>query len=74
VGLPRLPGVRRAERHLADVSADVLPGKIVAEVMGHAKVDTTLNVYMQVLGGSERAAVGGIGAGLFSLMSPLTGA
>jgi integrase len=26
-----------------------VPGQIVAQVMGHAKVDTTLNLYTQVL-------------------------
>jgi integrase len=28
------------------------PGKVVAQLMGHANVDTTLNVYTQVLDGS----------------------
>jgi site-specific recombinase XerD len=26
-----------------------VPGKVVATLMGHARVDTTLNVYTQVL-------------------------
>ena len=34
-----------------------VPGKVVAQLMGHANVDTTLNVYTQVLDGSLRAAV-----------------
>ena len=29
-----------------------VPGKVVAQLMGHANVDTTLNVYTQVLDGS----------------------
>ena len=33
-----------------------VPGKVVAQLMGHAKVDTTLNVYTQVLDASLRAA------------------
>jgi integrase len=33
-----------------------VPGKVVAQLMGHANVDTTLNVYTQVLDGSVRAA------------------
>ena len=36
-----------------------VPGKVVAELMGHAKVDTTLNVYTQVIDGSKRAAARG---------------
>ena len=28
-----------------------VPGKVVAQLMGHAKVDTTLNVYTQVIDG-----------------------
>jgi len=31
-----------------------VPGKVVAQLMGHANVDTTLNVYTQVLDGSLR--------------------
>ena len=31
-----------------------VPGKIVAQLLGHANVDTTLNVYTQVLDGSVR--------------------
>ena len=34
-----------------------VPGKVVAQLMGHANVDTTLNVYTQVLDGSVRDAV-----------------
>jgi hypothetical protein len=36
--------------------------------MGHAKVDTTLNVYTQVLDGSLRAAVDTVGAELFRIV------
>jgi hypothetical protein len=34
-----------------------VPAKIIAKVIGHAKVDTTLNVYTQVLDESVRTAV-----------------
>ena len=51
-----------------------VPGKIVAQVMGHAKVDTTLNVYTQVLDDSVRAAVGMIGAELFRIVQSPDGA
>ena len=36
-----------------------VPGKVVAQLMGLANVDTTLNVYTQVLDGSLRDAVNG---------------
>jgi integrase len=45
-----------------------VPGKIVAQLMGHANVDTTLNVYTQVLDGSVRAAVEKIGDELFTIV------
>ena len=32
-----------------------MPGKVIAQLMGHAKIDTTLNVYAQVLDGSVRS-------------------
>jgi hypothetical protein len=31
-----------------------MPGKVIAQLMGHAKVDTTLNVYTQVIDGAVR--------------------
>jgi hypothetical protein len=36
-------------------------GKVVAQLMGQANVDTTLNVYTQVLDGSVRDAVEKVG-------------
>ena len=39
-----------------------IPGKVVAELMGHAKVDTTLNVYTQVVDGSLRGAADTVGS------------
>ena len=36
--------------------------------MGHAKVDTTLNVYAQVVDGSLRKAADTFGAELFTLV------
>jgi len=43
-----------------------VPGKMVARLMGHANVNTTLNVYTQVLDGSLRAAVDKVGGELFT--------
>jgi integrase len=45
-----------------------VPGKVVAQLMGHAKVDTTLNVYTQVLEGALRTAVDKVGSELFTIV------
>jgi integrase len=45
-----------------------VPGKVVAQLMGHANVDTTLNVYTQVLDGSVRAAAEKVGSELFTIV------
>jgi integrase len=45
-----------------------VPGKVVARLMGHANVDTTLNVYTQVLDGSMRDAVEKVGGELFTIV------
>ncbi len=45
-----------------------VPGKIVGELMGHAKVDTTLNIYTQVLDASVRTAVAKVGDELFTIV------
>ncbi|HEY7498349.1 MAG TPA: tyrosine-type recombinase/integrase, partial [Vicinamibacterales bacterium] len=43
-----------------------VPGKVIAQLMGHSNVDVTLNVYTQVLDGSVRAAVEKVSEGLFT--------
>jgi integrase len=48
-----------------------VPGKVVAQLMGHAKVDTTLNVYTQVLDASVRSAADRVGAELFTIVHSL---
>ena len=45
-----------------------VPGKVVAQLMGHAKVDTTLNVYTQVMDGGLRDAADAVGAELFTIV------
>ena len=45
-----------------------VPGKVVAQLMGHVKVDTTLNVYTQVIDGALRAAVDKVGSELFTIV------
>jgi hypothetical protein len=52
-----------------------VPGKVVAQLMGHAQVDTTLNVYTQVIDGALRTAVDKIGSELFTIVhNPENGA
>jgi integrase len=45
-----------------------VPGKVIAQLMGHAKVDTTMNVYTQVLDGAARSAADRVGSELFSIV------
>ena len=45
-----------------------VPGKVIAQLMGHAKVDTTLNVYAQVIDGSLRRAADTVGSELFAIV------
>lgn len=47
---------------------DSVPGKVVAQLMGHTKVDTTLNVYTQVIDGALRAAADRVGSELFTIV------
>jgi len=47
---------------------------VVAQLMGHANVDTTLNVYTQVLDGSLRDAVDKVGGELFTIVHKPDGA
>lgn len=44
-----------------------VPSRVMAQLMGHANVDTTLNVYTQVLDGALRTAVVKIGSELFTI-------
>ena len=48
-----------------------VPGKVTAQLMAHASVDTTLNVYTQVLDGSVREAVEKVGGELFTIVHKL---
>jgi integrase len=45
-----------------------VPAKVVAGLMGHAKVDTTLNVYTQVIEDSVRTAAQRVGGELFTIV------
>jgi integrase len=51
-----------------------VPGKVIAQLMGHAKVDTTLNVYTQVMDGALRKAAELVGSELFTIVHKSEGA
>jgi hypothetical protein len=46
-----------------------VPGKVVAQLMGHTKVDTTLNVDTQVIDGALRTAVDKVGSNCSLLLT-----
>jgi integrase len=45
-----------------------VPAKVVSQIMGHTKVDTTMNVYTQVLDGAARLAADRVGSELFRVV------
>jgi integrase len=45
-----------------------VPAKVIAQMMGHTKVDTTMNVYTQVLDGAARVAADRVGSELFRIV------
>jgi integrase len=51
-----------------------VPPKVVAAIMGHTKVDTTLNVYTQVLDGAARDAATRVGSELSRIVQNPGGA
>ena len=67
-GLPRVTWLTCRRTYSSWSHDKGVPGKVVAQLMGHANVDTTLNVYTQVLDGSFRAAVDRIGSELFTIV------
>jgi hypothetical protein len=50
-----------------------VPAKVIAHLMGHAKVDTTLNIYTQVIDGALRAGVEKVGNELFRIVQSPVG-
>jgi integrase len=51
-----------------------VPGKVIAQLMGHTNADVTLNVYTQVLDDSLRSAVDRVGNELFTIVHSGQGA
>jgi integrase len=68
LGLPRATWLTFRRTYSSWSHEKGVPGKVVAQLMGHANVDTTLNVYTQVLDGSLRAAVEKVGGELFTIV------
>jgi integrase len=68
LGLPRATWLTFRRTYSSWSHDRGVPGKVVAQLMGHANVDTTLNVYTQVLDGSMRQAVEEVGGELFTIV------
>jgi integrase len=68
LGLPRATWLTFRRTYSSWSHDKGVPGKVVAQLMGHANVDVTLNVYTQVLDGSVRDAVEKVGAELFTIV------
>ena len=68
LGLPRATWLTFRRTYSTWSHDHGVPAKVVAQLMGHANVDTTLNVYTQVLDGSLREAANKIGAELFTIV------
>ena len=68
LGLPRVSWLTLRRTWSSWAHEKGVPGKVIAQLMGHAKVDTTLNVYTQVIDGALRAAVDKVGSELFTIV------
>lgn len=66
LGLKRVTWLTFRRTYSSWAHAKGIPGKVIAQVMGHTKVDTTLNIYTQVIDGSVRRAAEVVGAELFT--------
>jgi integrase len=68
LGLPRATWLTFRRTYSSWSHDKGVPGKVIAQLMGHANIDTTLNVYTQVLDGSVRDAVEKVGGELFAIV------
>ena len=68
LGLPRATWLTFRRTYSSWSHDKGVPAKVVAQLMGHANIDTTLNVYTQVVDGSLREAANKIGAELFTIV------
>jgi integrase len=63
-GLPRVTWLTFRRTYSSWAHQKGVPPKVVAAIMGHTKIDTTLNVYTQVLDGAAREAADRVGSEL----------
>jgi integrase len=68
LGLPRVSWLTLRRTYSSWAHAKGVPGKVVAQLMGHTNVDTTLNVYTQVIDGALRTAADQVGSELFTIV------
>ncbi len=68
LGLPRASWLTFRRTYASWAHDKDVAGKTIAALMGHAKVDTGLNIYAQVLDDSVRDAAEWVGNGLFTIV------
>jgi integrase len=74
LGLPRATWLTFRRTYASWSHDKGVSGKVVAQLMGYTNVDTTLNIYTQVLDGSVRTAVETVGDELFTIVHKPQGA
>jgi integrase len=74
LGLPRTTWLTFRRTYSSWSHDKGVPGKVIAQPMGHANIDTTLNIYTQVLDGSGRDALEKVGGDLFTIVHKPEGA
>ncbi len=67
-GVPRVTWLTFRRTYSSWAHDKGVPAKVVAQIMGHVKVDTTVNVYTQVLDGATREAADRVGSELFTIV------
>lgn len=68
LGLPRASWLTFRRTYASWAHEKGVAGKTIAALMGHTKVDTTLNVYAQALDASVRDAAQRVGSELFTIV------
>lgn len=68
LGLPNATWLTFRRTYSSWAHANGVPGRVLADLMGHAKVDTSVNVYAQVIDGAKRSAAEKVSGGLFTIV------
>jgi integrase len=68
LGLPNATWLTFRRTYSSWAHANGVPGRVLADLMGHAKVDTSLNVYAQVIDGAKRSAAEKVSGELFTIV------